>query len=160
MLTLNVIVSWLVTHTAFFFYLFFSGHNFIIFQMNDYNYHWGFNLLFFKKKKKKTFKLIRWLSFLGCCTSMVLIIYLFHLSWFKPLISLVFQALFFGGQDNLPSYLARHSIPGLGIVVDPCAAVLILVVTLLLCIGIKEVIFFSFQLLASLCFLCWHASVF
>ncbi|KAF9661225.1 hypothetical protein SADUNF_Sadunf19G0046100 [Salix dunnii] len=47
-------------------------------------------------------------------------------------------ALFFGGQDNLPSYLARHSIPGLGIVVDPCAAVLILVVTLLLCIGIKE----------------------
>ena len=81
-----------------------------------------------------------------------IIIYLFHLSWFKPLISLFFQALFFGGQDNLPSYLARHSIPGLGIVVDPCAAVLILVVTLLLCIGIKEVSFVSFQILASLCF--------
>jgi cationic amino acid transporter 1 len=92
---------------------------------------------------------------------MVLIIYLFHLSWFKPLVSLVFQALFFGGQDNLPSYLARHSIPGLGIVVDPCAAVLILVVTLLLCIGIKEVIFFFFSttskfmffVLACICFL-------
>lgn len=84
---------------------------------------------------------------------MVLIIYLFHLSWFKPLISLVFQALFFGGQDNLPSYLARHSLPGLGIVVDPCAAVLILVVTLLLCIGIKEVSLVSFQILSSLCVL-------
>jgi hypothetical protein len=159
MLTLNVIVSWLVTHTAFFSTFFFLDITLSFFR-------WMIITIievltfFFLKKKKKTFKLIRWLSFLGCCTSMVLIIYLFLLSWFKPLISLVFQALFFGGQDNLPSYLARHSIPGLGIVVDPCAAVLILVVTLLLCIGIKEVIFFSFQLLASLCFLCWHASVF
>ncbi|KAJ9131860.1 hypothetical protein P3X46_034767 [Hevea brasiliensis] len=47
-------------------------------------------------------------------------------------------ALFFGGEDNLPSYLARHTIPGLGIVVDPSAAVLVLVVTVLLCMGIKE----------------------
>ena len=85
---------------------------------------------------------------------MVLVIYLFHLSWFKPLISSVFQALFFGGQDNLPSYLARHSIPGLGIVVDPCAAVLILVVTLLLCIGIKEVIFFFFSTTSKFMFFC------
>ncbi|CAK7341539.1 unnamed protein product [Dovyalis caffra] len=45
-------------------------------------------------------------------------------------------ALLFGGEDNLPSYLSRHTI--LGIVVDPCAAVLILIVTVLLCIGIKE----------------------
>ncbi|KAE8099755.1 hypothetical protein FH972_017710 [Carpinus fangiana] len=47
-------------------------------------------------------------------------------------------ALFFGGEDKLPAFLARHSIPGLGIVVDPCAAVLVLIVTALLCIGIKE----------------------
>ncbi|KAF3441211.1 hypothetical protein FNV43_RR15124 [Rhamnella rubrinervis] len=47
-------------------------------------------------------------------------------------------ALFFGGEDKLPTFLARHTIPGLGIVVDPCAAVLVLIVTVLLCIGIKE----------------------
>ncbi|XP_057437765.1 cationic amino acid transporter 4, vacuolar-like [Lotus japonicus] len=47
-------------------------------------------------------------------------------------------ALFFGGQENLPVFLARHTLPGLGIVVDPCAAALILFVTLLLCLGIKE----------------------
>ncbi|KAG5083173.1 hypothetical protein JHK82_053342 [Glycine max] len=47
-------------------------------------------------------------------------------------------ALFFGGEDNLPSFLARHTLPGLEIVVDPCAAALILLVTLLLCLGIKE----------------------
>ncbi|CAL0323418.1 unnamed protein product [Lupinus luteus] len=40
--------------------------------------------------------------------------------------------------DNLPSFLARHTLPGLGIVVDPCAAVLVLLVTILLCLGIKE----------------------
>ncbi|KAI4301023.1 hypothetical protein L6164_034342 [Bauhinia variegata] len=45
-------------------------------------------------------------------------------------------ALYFGGEENLPSFLARHTF--LGIVVDPCAAILILIVTLLLCIGIKE----------------------
>ncbi|KAK7860959.1 cationic amino acid transporter 2 [Quercus suber] len=47
-------------------------------------------------------------------------------------------ALFFGGEEKLPAFLARHTIAGLGIVVDPCAAVLILIVTVLLCIGIKE----------------------
>ncbi|WVZ05054.1 hypothetical protein V8G54_018400 [Vigna mungo] len=47
-------------------------------------------------------------------------------------------ALFFGGEENLPLFLARHTLPGLGIVVDPCAAALILIVTLLLCLGIKE----------------------
>ncbi|WCJ43567.1 cationic amino acid transporter 2 [Euphorbia peplus] len=47
-------------------------------------------------------------------------------------------ALFFGGADNLPSYLARHTIPCLDIVVDPSAAVLVLIVTALLCMGIKE----------------------
>ncbi|KAA8516899.1 hypothetical protein F0562_017283 [Nyssa sinensis] len=45
-------------------------------------------------------------------------------------------ALFFGGEDKLPAFLARHSI--LGIVVDPCAAILVFIVTGLLCIGIKE----------------------
>lgn len=47
-------------------------------------------------------------------------------------------ALFFGGEDKLPYLLARHTIPGLGIVIDPCAAALVLFVTALLCIGIKE----------------------
>ncbi|XP_018833429.2 cationic amino acid transporter 4, vacuolar-like [Juglans regia] len=47
-------------------------------------------------------------------------------------------ALFFGGEDKMPAFLVRHTIPGLGIVVDPCAAVLVLIVTALLCIGIKE----------------------
>ncbi|XP_024439840.2 cationic amino acid transporter 2, vacuolar isoform X2 [Populus trichocarpa] len=47
-------------------------------------------------------------------------------------------ALFFGGQDSLPFFLARQHIPGLDVVVDPCAAVLVLVVTGLLCVGIKE----------------------
>ncbi|XP_065005859.1 cationic amino acid transporter 2, vacuolar-like [Musa acuminata AAA Group] len=47
-------------------------------------------------------------------------------------------ALFFGGPDSLPSFLARVSIPGLDIVVDPCAAILVFGVTGLLCLGIKE----------------------
>ncbi|XP_077247731.1 cationic amino acid transporter 2, vacuolar-like [Tasmannia lanceolata] len=47
-------------------------------------------------------------------------------------------ALFFGGQDNMPAFLARATIPGLDIVVDPCAAILVLIATFLLCLGIKE----------------------
>ncbi|KAL0926411.1 hypothetical protein M5K25_002641 [Dendrobium thyrsiflorum] len=47
-------------------------------------------------------------------------------------------ALFFGGPDSLPSFLARVYIPWLDVVVDPCAAVLVLIVTGLLCVGIKE----------------------
>ncbi|CAA7041047.1 unnamed protein product [Microthlaspi erraticum] len=47
-------------------------------------------------------------------------------------------ASFFGGLDKLPVFLARQTIPGLGIVVDPCAALLIIIVTILLCFGIKE----------------------
>lgn len=39
----------------------------------------------------------------------------------------------------MPAFLVRHTIPGIGVVVDPCAAVLVLIVTALLCIGIKEV---------------------
>lgn len=38
-------------------------------------------------------------------------------------------------------FLARQTIPGFGIVVDPCAALLIMIVTILLCFGIKEVYF-------------------
>lgn len=45
----------------------------------------------------------------------------------------------FGGNDRLPSFLARQTLPGLDIVVDPCAAILVLIVTALLCKGIKEV---------------------
>ncbi|KAI3793684.1 hypothetical protein L1987_36304 [Smallanthus sonchifolius] len=47
-------------------------------------------------------------------------------------------ALLFGGPDSLPAFMARHYVPGLGIVVDPCAAMLVFVVTGLLCVGIKE----------------------
>ncbi|GMI85463.1 cationic amino acid transporter 2 [Hibiscus trionum] len=47
-------------------------------------------------------------------------------------------ALLFGGENNLPSFLARQHFPGLDIMVDPCAAVLVLVVTVLMCFGIKE----------------------
>ncbi|XP_042485577.1 cationic amino acid transporter 2, vacuolar-like isoform X2 [Macadamia integrifolia] len=47
-------------------------------------------------------------------------------------------ALFFGGPDSLPAFLARVQIPGLDVVVDPCAAILVLVTTGLLCVGIKE----------------------
>ncbi|CAN1246210.1 Cationic amino acid transporter 2, vacuolar [Linum grandiflorum] len=48
-------------------------------------------------------------------------------------------ALLFGGEGSLPFFLARQTIPGLDIVIDPCAAVLVFVVTGLLCVGIKEV---------------------
>ncbi|XP_051191437.1 cationic amino acid transporter 2, vacuolar isoform X1 [Lolium perenne] len=47
-------------------------------------------------------------------------------------------ALFFGGQDNLPFFLAQVHIKGLDTAVDPCAAILVLIVTALLCLGIKE----------------------
>lgn len=47
-------------------------------------------------------------------------------------------ALLFGGADSLPDFLARHYIPLLDINVDPCAAILVFVVTGLLCVGIKE----------------------
>ncbi|XP_047307698.1 cationic amino acid transporter 4, vacuolar-like [Impatiens glandulifera] len=45
-------------------------------------------------------------------------------------------AWFFGGQENLPAFLARKTL--FGVVVDPCAATLVLIVTGLLCAGIKE----------------------
>ncbi|GAB2301306.1 Regulatory protein MIG1, partial [Dionaea muscipula] len=45
-------------------------------------------------------------------------------------------AIYFGGEDKLPAVLARHIV--FGIVVDPSAALLVLGVTVLLCIGIKE----------------------
>ncbi|KAL5708711.1 Carnitine O-acetyltransferase mitochondrial [Ranunculus cassubicifolius] len=47
-------------------------------------------------------------------------------------------ALFFGGKDSLPFFLSRMHIPWLDVVADPCAALLVLVVIGLLCIGIKE----------------------
>ncbi|TYG46660.1 hypothetical protein ES288_D11G273700v1 [Gossypium darwinii] len=48
------------------------------------------------------------------------------------------MALFLGGEGNLPAFLVRHTIPQLGVVMDPCAAILVLIVTFLLCAGIKE----------------------
>ncbi|GMN38961.1 hypothetical protein TIFTF001_008181 [Ficus carica] len=44
----------------------------------------------------------------------------------------------FGGENNLPTFLSRQYIPGLDIMVDPCAAVLVIIVTGLLSVGIKE----------------------
>lgn len=56
-----------------------------------------------------------------------------------------FQALFFGGQDKLPFFLAQVHVKGLDTPVDPCAAILVLIVTALLCLGIKEVAALSLQ---------------
>lgn len=47
-------------------------------------------------------------------------------------------ALLFGGADSLPAFLARQTLPGLGVMIDPCAAILVFFVTGLLCVGIKE----------------------
>ncbi|OAY41886.1 cationic amino acid transporter 2, vacuolar isoform X3 [Manihot esculenta] len=47
-------------------------------------------------------------------------------------------AFFFGGPNSLPGFLARQHIPGLDIVVDPVASILVFIVTGLLCVGIKE----------------------
>ncbi|KAK3153785.1 hypothetical protein QOZ80_2BG0181090 [Eleusine coracana subsp. coracana] len=47
-------------------------------------------------------------------------------------------ALFFGGQDKLPFFLSQLHVKGLDTPVDPCAAILVLIVTALLCLGIKE----------------------
>ncbi|KAI7725788.1 hypothetical protein M8C21_013959, partial [Ambrosia artemisiifolia] len=46
------------------------------------------------------------------------------------------MALFFGGQDGLPAFLGRPTV--FGIVVDPSAAILVFIMTGLLCTGIKE----------------------
>ncbi|KAL7613897.1 hypothetical protein Lser_V15G05085 [Lactuca serriola] len=46
------------------------------------------------------------------------------------------MAVFFGGPDKLSAFLTRPTI--LGIIVDPCAAVLVFIITVLLCTGIKE----------------------
>lgn len=48
------------------------------------------------------------------------------------------MAALIGGVDNLPSFLASHRIPGIDIVVDPCAAIIVFIITGLLCTGIKE----------------------
>lgn len=47
-------------------------------------------------------------------------------------------AVFFGGEDNLPAFLVRRHIHGTDITVDPCAAILVMFVAGLLCVGIKE----------------------
>ncbi|KAG6541155.1 hypothetical protein Mapa_017452 [Marchantia paleacea] len=45
-------------------------------------------------------------------------------------------AIFFGGTEHLPQWLIRREL--WGIVVDPCAGILVLLVTILLCVGIRE----------------------
>ncbi|CAI5460283.1 unnamed protein product [Closterium sp. Yama58-4] len=44
-----------------------------------------------------------------------------------------------GGPDNLPFILARLPVPGTSVVLDPCAAITVALVTALLSAGIKEV---------------------
>ena len=63
---------------------------------------------------------------------------------------LLHQAVLFGGTDSLPSFLARQYIPTLGVTLDPCAAILILIVTSLLCLGIKEVLVYILRFFTSL----------
>ncbi|KAK7380768.1 hypothetical protein VNO78_33287 [Psophocarpus tetragonolobus] len=47
-------------------------------------------------------------------------------------------AALIGGMENLPSILSWHTIPGTDIVVDPCSAIIVFIITGLLCVGIKE----------------------
>lgn len=46
--------------------------------------------------------------------------------------------VFVGGEEQLHWLLIRRLIPGTEIIVDPCAAFLVLIVTALLCVGIRE----------------------
>jgi cationic amino acid transporter 1 len=46
--------------------------------------------------------------------------------------------IFFGGEEHLPGWIARQTFPGSDVVVDPCAGLLVLLVTALLCMGIRE----------------------
>uniref|UniRef100_A0A7I4D6P2 Cationic amino acid transporter C-terminal domain-containing protein n=1 Tax=Physcomitrium patens TaxID=3218 RepID=A0A7I4D6P2_PHYPA len=46
--------------------------------------------------------------------------------------------VFVGGEENLPWLLIRRTIPSTEIIVDPCAAFLVIIVTALLCVGIRE----------------------
>ncbi|XP_019422051.1 PREDICTED: cationic amino acid transporter 2, vacuolar-like isoform X2 [Lupinus angustifolius] len=48
------------------------------------------------------------------------------------------MAALFGGPNSLPFFLSRQHIPGIDVVVDPCAAILVFIVAGLLCWGIKE----------------------
>ncbi|KAE9590217.1 hypothetical protein Lal_00027887 [Lupinus albus] len=43
-----------------------------------------------------------------------------------------------GGANNLPFFLSRQLIPGIDIVVDPLAVIIIFIITGILCFGIKE----------------------
>ncbi|CAL5185593.1 unnamed protein product [Lathyrus oleraceus] len=47
-------------------------------------------------------------------------------------------AALIGGVDNLPAFLSYQHIPGIDIVVDPLAAIMVFIVTWVLCTGIKE----------------------
>ncbi|KAK8470157.1 hypothetical protein PHAVU_004G073100 [Phaseolus vulgaris] len=47
-------------------------------------------------------------------------------------------AAIIGGAENLPSFLSWYTIPGTDIVLDPCSAIIIFIITGLLCTGIKE----------------------
>ncbi|KAL7612033.1 hypothetical protein Lser_V15G09265 [Lactuca serriola] len=66
------------------------------------------------------------------------------------------MAVFFGGPDKLSAFLTRPTI--LGIVVDPCAAVLVFIITGLLCTGIKEFIGSRHNHYNKRCSLAFHHS--
>jgi hypothetical protein len=52
----------------------------------------------------------------------------------------------------LPFFLAQVHVKGLDTPLDPCAAILVLIVTALLCLGIKEVLAQSPQLVSEILF--------
>ena len=52
----------------------------------------------------------------------------------------------------MPFFLAQVHVKGLDTPVDPCAAILVLIVTALLCLGIKEVLAQSPHLVSEILF--------
>lgn len=52
----------------------------------------------------------------------------------------------------MPFFLAQVHVKGLDTPLDPCAAILVLIVTALLCLGIKEVLALSLQLVLEILF--------
>eukprot|EP00897_Mesotaenium_endlicherianum_P008093 jgi/Mesen1/7311/ME000376S06476 len=57
-------------------------------------------------------------------------------------------AIIFGGNENLPAVLARVAVPDTSIILDPCAAFMVTIITALLSAGIRETA--SFQAVVTL----------
>lgn len=119
-----------------------AAHPYIMewsFYTSRFQYKFGCNLLVSKKPllllDLPGFSII--CSILKLTTFYALINHSVPTVIFFPFTSL--QALLFGSKDSLPAFLSHYYIPFLDITVDPLAAVLIIIVTGFLCLGIKEV---------------------